>query len=219
VTADIRVLVAGAALERAKAAMVLLHGRGGRAEDILGLAEALAVPEIAYLAPQAPGNTWYPLSFLAPLEQNEPSLSRALATVGAVVDSLVSAGQPAQRIVLMGFSQGGCLALEYAARNARRYGGLAGLSSGLIGPPGSPRTYAGSLAGTPVFLGCSDIDGHIPEWRVHESTEVLRRLGAEVTERIYPGMGHTINDDEIGHVRRLLEAVVAGADPSLQASS
>jgi phospholipase/carboxylesterase len=208
-TADIRVLAGGAPLDRARAAVVLLHGRGGSAEDILGLTDALAVPDIAYLAPQAPGHTWYPLSFLAPLEQNEPSLSRSLAAAGAVVDEVERSGQAAERIVLMGFSQGGCLALEYGARNARRYGGLVGLSAGLIGPQGTPRNYAGALAGTPAFLGCSDIDGHIPEWRVHESAEVLRGLGAEVTERIYPGMGHTINDDEIGHVRQLLQAVAA----------
>jgi predicted esterase len=208
-TTDIRVLTSGIPPERAKAAVVLLHGRGGTAEDILSLAEVLAVPDIAYLAPQAPGSTWYPLSFLALLDQNEPSLSRALAAVGAVVDTVAQSGIAAERIVLMGFSQGGCLALEYAARNARRYGGVAGLSSGLIGPPGTPRDYPGALAGTPVFLGCSDIDSHIPVWRVHESAEVLRRLGAEVTERIYPGMGHTINDDEIGNVRKMLEAVAS----------
>jgi phospholipase/carboxylesterase len=208
-TGDVRVLTAGVPLKRTRAAVVLLHGRGGTAEDILTLADALAVPDLAYLAPQAPGNTWYPLSFLAPIEQNEPSLSRALATVGAVVDTLGQSGLAAQRVVLMGFSQGGCLALEYGTRNARRYGGLVGLSAGLIGPPGSPRDYPGSLAGTPVFLGCSDIDSHIPVWRVHESTQVLRGLGAEVTERIYPGMGHTVSDDEIGHVRRLLEGVVS----------
>jgi predicted esterase len=211
VSADVRVLAAGAPLERAKAAVVLLHGRGGSAEDILTLAGALAVPDIAYVAPQAPGNTWYPQSFLAPLERNEPALSRGLGTVRAVVDGLVESRLTVERIVLMGFSQGGCLALEYGARNARRYGGLVGLSSGLIGPPGSPRDYAGSLAGTPVFLGCSDSDSHIPEWRVHESAEVLRGLGAEVTERIYPGMGHTINDDEIAQVRRLLEGVQTGS--------
>jgi predicted esterase len=207
VTADVRVLTAGAALERARAAVVLLHGRGGTAEDILSLTEVLAAPDLAYLAPQAPDNTWYPRSFLAPLDQNEPWLSRALATVGAVVDSVAQSGLATERIVLMGFSQGGCLALEYAARNARRYGGLVGLSSALIGPPGTPRTYPGSLAGTPGFLGCSDIDSHIPVWRVHESTEVLRGLGAQVTERIYPGMGHTINDDEIDRVRRMLAGV------------
>jgi phospholipase/carboxylesterase len=212
-TTDVRVLTSGTPPEHAKAAVVLLHGRGGTAEDILSLAGVLAVPDLAYLAPQAPGSTWYPLSFLAPIDQNEPSLSRALATVGGVIDTVAQSGIAAERVVLMGFSQGGCLALEYAARHARRYGGVAGLSSGLIGPPGTPRDYPGSLAGTPVFLGCSDVDSHIPVWRVHESTEVLRRLGAEVTERIYPGMGHTINDDEIGGVRQLLETAVAGFRP------
>lgn len=212
-TTDIRVLTTGAPLARARAAMVLLHGRGGTAEDILSLAEALAAPDIAYLAPQASGSTWYPQSFLAPIEQNEPSLSHALAAVGAVVDTVAHAGLAAERVVLLGFSQGGCLALEYAARNARRYGGAVGLSSGLVGPPGTPRDYTGSLAGTPVFLGCSDVDAHIPEWRVHESAQVLRGLGAEVTERIYPGMGHLINDHEIAHVARLLESLRAAATP------
>jgi predicted esterase len=126
-----------------------------------------------------------------------------------VINAAGQGGLAAERLVLMGFSQGGCLALEYGVRHARRYGGLVGLSSGLIGPPDSPRDYKGSLAGTPVVLGCSDSDSHIPLWRVRESTRVLRGLGAEVTERIYPGMGHTINDDEIGQVRKLLEAAVA----------
>jgi phospholipase/carboxylesterase len=205
--AHIRTLTAGVPLDRARTAMVLLHGRGGTAEDILTLADALAAPDLAYLAPQAPGNTWYPLSFLAPLEQNEPALTGALATVGAVVAAAVEGGVPAERVVLVGFSQGGCLGLEYAARNARRWGGVAGLSAALIGPSGSPSNYRGSLAGTPVFLGCSDVDGHIPLWRVRESAEVLRGLGAEVTERIYPGMGHLISADEIAHVRRMLKGV------------
>jgi len=200
-------LTTGAPLERARGAVVLLHGRGGTAEDILSLADALYAPDLAWLAPQAPGQTWYPLSFLAPVAQNEPALSRALATVGAMVESIAEAGIPAERVALIGFSQGGCLALEYAARNARRYGGLAGLSAGLIGPPGTPRDYAGSLAGTHVFLGCSDVDGHIPLWRVQESARVFGTLGAEVTERIYPGMGHTINDDEIAHVKRMLQGM------------
>jgi phospholipase/carboxylesterase len=209
--AEIRTLTAGAPLDRARAAVVLLHGRGGSAEDILSLADVLGerdlAPDLAYVAPQAPGHSWYPLSFLAPMAQNEPALSRALAAVGTVVGALAEAGIASERTVLMGFSQGGCLALEYAARNARRYGGAVGLSAALIGPPGTLRDYAGSLAGTPVLLGCSDVDGHIPLWRVQESTKVLRGLGAEVTERIYPGMGHTINDDEIGHVRHLLKGV------------
>ena len=208
-TADIRVMTAGAPLQRAKVAVVLLHGRGGTAEDILGLAAALAVPDVAYLAPQAAGNTWYPLSFLAPIDRNEPSLSRALATVGTVIDAAREAGLAIGRLVLMGFSQGGCLALEYVARNARRYGAVAGLSAGLIGPPGTPRDYAGSLAGTPAFLGCSDVDAHIPLQRVQESTRVLQGLSATATERIYPGMPHTINADEIARVRAMLAGIPA----------
>lgn len=204
---SVSVAAAGAALETARAAVVLLHGRGATADDILTLAAELGQDDVAYLAPQAPGHTWYPLSFLAPLEQNEPYLSRSLATVAAILDHIDKHGFAADRLVLVGFSQGGCLALEFAARNARRYGGVAGLSAGLIGPPGVPRSYPGTLSGTPVFLGCSDIDPHIPLHRVQESRDVLTAMGAVVTERIYPGMGHTINQDEIAEVGRLLGGV------------
>jgi phospholipase/carboxylesterase len=199
-----RMVSAGAPLAQARAAVVLLHGRGGSAEDMLGLAEEFRQRDIAYLAPEAPGHTWYPYSFLAPRQQNEPHLGNALGVVGATLDRLAREGFPAERVALIGFSQGGCLALEYVARNAKRYGAVAGLSAGLIGPPGAPREYAGSLGGTPVFLGCSDIDAHIPLGRVHESRDVLKRLGGDVTERIYPGMGHTVNADEIAHVTNLL---------------
>jgi predicted esterase len=198
---------AGAPLSDARAAVVMLHGRGGSAEDILSLAREFQQADLAYLAPQAPGHTWYPLSFLAPLEQNEPDLSRSLAAVDAVVGDVDRRGIASDRVVLLGFSQGGCLALEYVVRNARRYGGVAGLSAGLIGPPGLTRDYQGSLDGTPVFLGCSDIDSHIPLERVHVSMQVLTALNAVVTERIYPRMGHTINHDEIAQVRRLLDGV------------
>jgi predicted esterase len=197
----------GALLTDARAAVVMLHGRGGSAEDILSLAAEFRQADLAYLAPQAPGHTWYPLSFLAPLEWNEPYLSRSLAMVHAVVQDLAGRGIGSDHVVLLGFSQGGCLALEYAARNAKRYGGVAGLSAGLIGPPGLTRDYRGSLDGTPVFLGCSDIDSHIPIDRVHVSTQVLTAMKAVVTERIYRGMGHTINHDEIAQVRRLLDGV------------
>lgn len=199
---------AGAPLTRAKAAMILLHGRGATAEGMLELADVFAQPDMAYLAPQAPGRTWYPLSFLAPIEQNEPHLSRALAQVGALVGDLGLQGFAPEKIVLLGFSQGGCLALEYAARNAQRYGAVIGLSAGLIGPEGTPRTYGGSLAGTRVVLGCSDIDAHIPVGRVRDSSRVLSALGGDVIERIYPGMGHTINDDEIAHVRAALAKIL-----------
>jgi phospholipase/carboxylesterase len=205
------IAASGAPLAKARAAAVLLHGRGGSAEDMLALAQEFGQRDIAYLAPQAPGHTWYPYSFLAPLQENEPYLSRALGTVGAVLDRLASEGFPAGRVALIGFSQGGCLTLEYVARNAKRYGAVAGLSAGLIGPPGLPRDYAGSLGGTPVFLGCSDIDSHIPLARVHESRDVLEKLGGAVTERIYPGMGHTVNADEIAHVVRLLAGIAAVA--------
>ncbi|HWN48849.1 MAG TPA: alpha/beta hydrolase [Xanthobacteraceae bacterium] len=198
----------GAPLQRAKAAVIMLHGRGASAESMLSFADVFTQADVAYLAPQAPGSTWYPYSFLAPFEQNEPALSHALAMVASTVSHIASQGLAPQRLVLLGFSQGGCLALEYAARNAQRYGGVVGLSAGLIGPPGAPRTYPGSLSGTPVFLGCSDVDFHIPVARVHESAKVLRRMGSDVTERIYPGMGHTINDDEVKHVRGILAGLV-----------
>jgi phospholipase/carboxylesterase len=199
-----RIAASGAPLSEARAAAVLVHGRGGSAEDMLGLAQEFGQRDIAYLAPQALGHTWYPYSFLAPFAQNEPHLSNALGVVGATLDRLAQEGFPAERVALIGFSQGGCLALEYVARNAKRYGVVAGLSAGLIGPLGLPRNYAGSLGGTPVFLGCSDIDSHIPLARVHESRGVFEKLGAEVAERIYPGMGHTVNADEIAHVTKLL---------------
>lgn len=203
------VVRAGAPLRGARAAVVLVHGRGASAEGMLSLADALGADDVAYVAPQARTGSWYPYSFLAPLTQNEPQLSAALGTLDDVVADLEKQGMPPERIVLTGFSQGGCLALEYAARNAKRFGGVIGLSAGLIGPEGSPRDYAGLLAGTPVFLGCSDVDSHIPLARVHETADVMRRLGAEVTEQIYPGMGHTIVRDEIVHAQKILAAVPA----------
>jgi len=203
------VLAAGRPLGEADAAMILVHGRGGSAADMLGLAAELHRPELAYLAPQAAGNTWYPYSFLAPLEQNEPGLSSGLEVLADLVAHLHQAGIPAERIVLLGFSQGACLSLEFAARNARRWGGVVALSGGLIGPLGTPRSYAGSFDGAPVFLGCSDRDPHIPKERVDESATVCERMGAVVTERIYPGLGHTVNEDELDFVRELV-APLAG---------
>jgi len=188
--------------------MVMVHGRGASAESILDLAVELHQPGFAYLAPQAAGDTWYPYSFLAPLANNEPGLSSGLAAIANVLAQVAQAGIPLERTMLLGFSQGACLALEFVARNARRYGGVAGLSGGLIGPDGTPRDYPGSLAGTPVFLGCSDVDFHIPKERVQLSAEVLQRLGGQVTMRLYPGMGHTVNQDEIDFVRGLMAALV-----------
>jgi predicted esterase len=198
-------LCMGASLAVARAAMVLLHGRGATARDILDLAAEWAAPDLAFVAPQAAAESWYPHPFRAPLQQNEPWLSSALAVVGASLASVEAAGVPPERVVLLGFSQGACLALEYAARHARRYGGVAGLSGGLIGPDGTPRDSSGSLEGTPVFLGCSDADFHIPAARVRESAAVFARLGGDVTLRLYPDMGHTVNADEIAAVRALLE--------------
>jgi len=200
------VLLAGEPLDSASAAMILLHGRGASARDILTLAAEVPMPGFAFLAPEAAGGAWYPNRFMEPLESNEPWLSSALETVGRVL-GLVDEQVPARSVILLGFSQGACLALEFAARAARRYGGLAGLSGGLIGPDGTPRDYPGSLDGTPVFLGCSDVDPHIPAQRVLDTAEVLRALGGEVTVKLYPGMGHEVNADELEHVRRMMAAV------------
>jgi predicted esterase len=200
-------LAAGRPLGEAAGAVVMVHGRGGSAEDVLTLAGELRRPDLAYIAPQAAGHTWYPYSFLAPFEQNEPGLTSGLGFLARLLARIEEEGIPAERTVLLGFSQGACLSLEFAARNAKRYGGVIGFSGGLIGPPGTPRDYAGSFAGTPVFLGCSDRDPHIPKERVDETAEVLGRMGAEVTERIYPGMGHTVIEDEMEHARRILSAL------------
>jgi predicted esterase len=198
------VLRHGPEARHARLAMILVHGRGGSAEDLLALANELAFDDILYVAPQAAGHTWYPFSFLAPIEQNEPYLTSGLNRVSSLTDALRRDGLPPDRVGLMGFSQGACLSLEYAARYARRYAAVIGLSGGLIGPPGTSRNYSGSLEGTPIFLGCSDIDPHIPLERVHETAAVFRALNGVVDERIYPGMGHVINQDEIDAVRVLL---------------
>jgi predicted esterase len=187
----------------ARLVLVAVHGRGASAADILSLAAELDLDDAALVAPEAAGHTWYPKSFLAPFADNEPYLSSALALIDRIVGDLQAHVAP-ERIGLVGFSQGACLILEYAARHARRYAAVVGFSGGVIGPPGTPRDYAGEMAGTPVFLGCSDIDAHIPLPRVHETAEVFRRLGAAVDERIYPGMGHLVNRDEIDAVRTLL---------------
>ena len=198
---------AGMPLHDAKAALVMLHGRGATADDILGLARYLPAADLAYLAPQAAGNTWYPQRFLAPLDENEPWLSSALAAVGRVLAQVAAAGIPTERTFLLGFSQGACLALEYVAREPRRWGGLAALSGGIIGPPGAPRPDPPEdrpLSGMPVYLGCDERDLHIPATRVRESAELMRRLGATVTLRLYRSLGHTINDDELASVRDML---------------
>jgi phospholipase/carboxylesterase len=201
------VLRSGAAIDEAQAAMVMIHGRGASAEDIIGLAPMLAVPGFIHLAPQAEGGAWYPAPFTAPLEANEPFLPESLAVIGGLLDYLDETGIPAERTVLLGFSQGACLALEFAARSPRRYGGVVGLSGGLIGPDGLEREQAGSLDGTPVFLGCSDVDPWIPAGRVQFTEEYLERIGGAVDLRIYPGMGHTIVGDELEAARGIMVAL------------
>ena len=201
------VLRSGAEIGEARGVAIMIHGRGATAESILALAEAFGQPDLAYVAPQAAARTWYPYPFMSPIEINEPWLSSALTTIGRLVGQLGATGIPPERVALIGFSQGACLALEFSVRNPRRYGAVIGLSGGLIGPDVTEWPRRGSLAATPAFIGCSDVDAHIPLARVRRSAEVLRAMDAEVTQRLYPGMGHTVNDDEIAHVRRLLAGI------------
>jgi phospholipase/carboxylesterase len=200
------VLEAGEKLGKARAAMILAHGRGATAEDVMTIAAEVMRPGVAYLAPQAAGNAWYPNPFTAPIESNEPYLSSALEVLETLL-ARVEETVPAQQVILLGWSQGACLTLEFAARHARRYGGVIGLSGGLIGPDGTPRDYPGDFEGTPAFLGCSDVDPHIRKDLVLQAADVYRRMGAQVTARLYPGMGHTVNQDEIEAVRAIVESV------------
>jgi predicted esterase len=199
------IYAAGAKLEEASAAMILIHGRGASAEDILSLSTHLDYPGVAYLAPQAEDYTWYPNRFIFPVEQNEPYLSAALAKVDGLVKQVEARGIPTEKIFIGGFSQGACLASEYVIRNPKNYGGLLAFSGGYIGQMGLMREPVGDLGGMPAFLGCSDTDPHIPLQRVQETTSLLKAMGAEVTERIYPNMDHTINDDELELARKLIE--------------
>lgn len=192
----------------ARAGVVLAHGRGASAASMLQFAGALDVADVAYLAPQAARNTWYPNRFVAPIESNEPHLSSGLTAVGDAVETLTEAGLPRERIVVGGFSQGACLASEFIARNPDRYGGVVALSGGLIGPDGTAFEYEGDLQGTPVFVGCDEADPHIPLERVHETTEAFEELGGDVTERIYSGMGHTVNEDELDAVAGMVGTLV-----------
>jgi predicted esterase len=202
--ADQPVVRAGAPIAEARLVAILLHGRGATAHDILPLSQQFTARDVAYLAPQAEGNTWYPYSFLMPIDRNEPALSSALRMIESLIASLSTERVSPERIALMGFSQGACLSLEFAARHARRYAAIAAFSGGLIGPPGMSRNYSGAFDATPVFMGCSDVDPHIPVERVLESAEVFARMGATVDKRIYPQMGHAINAEEIDAVDALL---------------
>jgi predicted esterase len=206
----LEVLAAGLPLSEAAVAMIMIHGRGASAAGILALADEFGRDDMACLAPQAVGNMWYPHTFLAPLERNQPWLDSALAAVRVLARYVEAAGHPAERTVLLGFSQGACLASEFVARNARRYGGIVALSGGLIGPPGLERAYDGALDGTPAFIGCSDADPHIPVERVRETAVVLDDLGAVVDLRLYPRMPHTVNQNEVIAVRDLLTGLIDG---------
>jgi phospholipase/carboxylesterase len=201
------VVAAGIPLDRAKAAMIMVHGRGASAQNILALVDGIDVGDFAYLAPEARGGTWYPNSFLAPIPSNEPGISSGLQAIDDLISQIHAAGIADDHIMLLGFSQGACLSLEYSARNPRRFGGICGLSGGLIGPDDTPRNYEGSFARTPVFLGCSDVDFHIPAARVRLTAQVLERMDANVTMKLYPGMGHLVNEDEATHVREIMESV------------
>jgi predicted esterase len=203
------VLTAGPSPEAAAATIVMIHGRGAGAQDMIGLFDVLHVENLAALAPQAAGHTWYPHSFLAPIEANQPYLNSALRKIETIVLDLLARGVPSGRIAILGFSQGACLTSEFVARHPRRYGAAMGLTGGLIGPPGTPRDYTGSLDGTPVFLGTSDPDPHVPFERVRETEQVLTRLGGVVEVRRYPGMPHTINQDELDACRALLESITS----------
>jgi phospholipase/carboxylesterase len=197
----------GAELEDARSAMILVHGRGASAADMLPLVDHLAAPGFIYLAPEASGDVWYPNRYDTPLAGNEPWLSSALAGLGGLVDRLVAAGIPSERVILTGFSQGACLCAEYAARNARRYGGLGILAGGLIGPKDTLRDYPGSLEKTPVYLGCSDPDPYFsPEW-IRYSAEIFARLGARVESKLFPDLGHRINLDMLRAVRSMVDAI------------
>jgi len=201
---------AGAPLGQSPVAMILVHGRNAAPANILSIVPALARPDLTYLAPAAAGGTWYPLSFLAEKEQNEPGISSGLWVLDQLVQHVVRSGVRKDRIVLLGFSQGACLTAEFAASHADRYAGVVLYSGGLIGPPGTTWEYPGSFDGTPVFLGCSDVDAHVPKTRVDESAAVFQRMGATVTERIYPGMGHLVNEEEIAFTRTLLDEISGG---------
>ncbi|MCC5907553.1 MAG: dienelactone hydrolase family protein [Balneolaceae bacterium] len=203
-------VTAGENPEDAKAAMVMVHGRGASAESILTLANDLGdISGFHFAAPRASQSTWYPYSFLEPTERNEPGLSSGLQAIFDIIENLESGGIPKGKIILLGFSQGACLASEFVARHPARYGGVVALSGGLIGDSVDADNYSGSLDGTPYFVGCSDIDPHIPVERVHESADVFEKMKADVTKKIYPGMGHTVIADEIEEVNKIIDRVLS----------
>ena len=205
-----KVVHAGSPVETANAAIIMIHGRNAAPENILDLLPVLDRPQFAALAPAAADGAWYPYSFMAEREKNEPGITNGLKQIQTIVSELTTLGYPSHKIMLLGFSQGACLTAEFAVRNPQRYGGVMVLSGGLIGPPGTVwDDVSGSLDSTPVFLGCSDVDSHIPASRVLESEAVFTKLGARVTRKLYPGMGHLVNKDEIENVQRAMDQILA----------
>ncbi len=203
-------LTAGKPLDQAQKVMIMVHGRGGSASDILSLSDHIQDKDFAFVAPQAQANSWYPYSFLRPIDENEPNLSSALSVLASLRGRLqADYNFKLPQIFWLGFSQGACLTLEFVARNASEYGGVFGLSGGLIGPSETPRNYEGSFGNTPIFLGCSDRDSHVPKERVLESESVFRAMGGDVIMKLYPNFPHSINEDELNMVNLL----IAGDQP------
>jgi phospholipase/carboxylesterase len=203
-----KIIYAGEPVDRAARAMILMHGRGAYAESMQGFIDELRAGRMVFIIPQAENLTWYPHRFIEKRKVNEPDLSSALQLIDAIVTALSSGNISRENIYLLGFSQGACLAADYAARFPARYGGIFILSGGLIGDRLDPSDYSGDLRQTPVFLGCSDMDFHIPEARVHESAGIFRQLNASVTEKIYPGLGHSVSREEIEIVKDILSTAV-----------
>lgn len=184
--------------------LIMLHGRGANADDIMGLTQYLTVSDFSIIAPEATNHTWYPYSFLSPKSANEPWLSSALDLINSIVEELLAKGVVRESIYFLGFSQGACLTLEYVSRNAFKYGGVVAFTGGLIGNKVELENYKGNFEGTPIFIGTSDPDPHVPVERVNQTTQILRSLNARITTKIYQAMGHTISQDEIDQANRLI---------------
>ncbi len=199
-----KIMTGGVALQDAGKVLIMVHGRGGSATDIMSLSQYLNIPDYAILAPEATGNTWYPLSFLAPATANEPWLSSALKMLDETMNEAITAGVPPSNIFLLGFSQGACLALEFATRRAQRFGGIVAFTGGLIGESINIENYSGNFDNTPVFIGTSNPDAHVPVERVQMSAKIMTKMGANVTVKVYEMMGHTINNDEISEANNLI---------------
>jgi phospholipase/carboxylesterase len=199
-----KMVTAGKRLEDAQKALIMIHGRGANANDILSLADYLNVNDFALLAPQATGNTWYPYSFMAPVSQNEPWLSSSLNLIKELLDEITDKNITSENIYFLGFSQGACLTLEFAARNAAKFGGVVAFTGGLIGDKIHSENYAGDFKNTPIFIGSSNPDPHVPVERVSETAKILKNMGAVVTQKLYNGMGHTISQNEIDMANTLV---------------